>query len=83
MRRVARILLIVLASVGAVLWVGFYIYISALACAFGSVNSQNCRAKWPWELGGDDLIGMVVFPGGVFALMILGIWLLRPKPGAP
>ncbi len=79
MRRICRIALIALVILGTVGWAVFYLYINAMACAFGSVNAQNCRVKWPWELGGDDLALLVLFPGAVLALMLLGIWLLRPK----
>lgn len=80
MRRICRIVLIALVILGAAGWAVFYLYVNAMACAFGSANTQTCQAKWPWELGGDDLMGLAFYPGGVLALMLLGIWLLRPKP---
>ena len=79
MRRAFRILLIVLAAAFAALWVFGYLHISSLACAFDDVNSQTCRMKMPWDLRGDDLTILVLTPGAILAVLLLGIWLLRPK----
>ena len=80
----ARKLLIALGLLALVAWGAFYVYLNALACAFsGPSGSQNCRTKWPWQLHGEDLVLLVLVPGGIIALIFLFAWLAgpgRPRP---
>lgn len=63
-----------LAAAAVLFWLWFYLYIQGLACAFGSV-SGSCRTRWPWQLGGEDLVLLVVFPLAV-VLVLAGLgWL--------
>lgn len=63
-----------LAALAAIAGCVFYIYVSSLACAFGSLNGR-CRIKAPWELGSEDMQFMVLYPLSiVLALTFIG-WL--------
>jgi hypothetical protein len=48
-------------AVGLVCWVLFYSWIVSLACAYSSPNGQ-CGTTWPWQLGGEDLLFLIVIP---------------------
>ncbi len=76
--RAASIIFFVLAGIAAIGGVLFYGFVSAMACAFGSLNG-NCRSRMPWELQGEDLTFMVIIPGLIFiAFLTLG-FLTRPR----
>ncbi|MGX0976433.1 hypothetical protein ACSSVY_002149 [Roseovarius sp. MBR-51] len=46
-----------------------YVWISGLACAFGSL-SGTCSIPMPWSLRGEDLMILVLMPGAVVAALI-------------
>jgi len=79
--RILRIILIILGIAGLIAWGVFYVWVIGMACAFGSVNTTNCRFYMPWELQGDDLMFLVVMPGGLVAAIFVLAWLI--KPGKP
>ena len=64
---------IALAVLAALGWVAFYLYITGLACAFGSPGG-DCVLPMPWQLRGEDLQFLVLVPGGVVALLALMAW---------
>lgn len=63
----------VLAVAGLVAWLVFYLWVQGLACAF--VTSGNCRLRWPWELGGEDMRFLVLAPGAPVAALAAAAWL--------
>ncbi len=68
--RILSIVFWVLATLFAAFWAFGYVYVMGLACAFsGPGGSQNCRAKAPWELHGEDLILLVLTPGAIFVIL--------------
>ena len=71
----------ILGTIALVLWGIGYLWISGLACAFGSLNG-DCRTKPPWELQGEDLMLMVMIPG-LITVILFGLgWLAgvsKPK----
>jgi hypothetical protein len=76
--RVVSILLWV-ASIGFLLfWAFAYMYIHGLACAYGNPNSTTCRIDLPWQLGGEDLLFLIVYPGIVF-LILIGLAILAGR----
>jgi hypothetical protein len=81
--RVLSIGLWVMAGLALVAWVLFYIWAMGMACAF--VTGGNCRIRWPWELGGEDLRFLVLAPGSLFASLAAAAWSFgrgRPLAGA-
>ena len=48
-----------------------YVWLHAMACAFGAPNG-GCRVNWPWQLRGDDLLLLVILPGIVTMALFLG-----------
>lgn len=66
--RAIRAVCLGLAAVAACAWVGGYLYINALACAFGSTSP--CRVRMPWRLTGDDLSLLVLFPGATILILL-------------
>ena len=64
---------IALAVLAALAWGAFYLYITSLACAFGSPGG-DCALPIPWQLRGEDLQFLVLVPGGVVALLALIAW---------
>ncbi|QIE44683.1 methionine synthase [Pseudohalocynthiibacter aestuariivivens] len=80
MRRISRVILIIIAGVGAISWPIFYIWVMGMACAFGSPNTSSCRTRLPWELRGEDLDWLVLRPGALLLAVLLAIYLLRPRP---
>lgn len=69
-----RLIFFVAAFLALLAWVLGYLWISGLACAFGS-PSGNCSVPMPWTLHGEDLMILVLLPGalvaGLFALACL------------
>ncbi|MEM7438149.1 MAG: methionine synthase [Pseudomonadota bacterium] len=68
--RVISILFYFIGFFGLAAWAVGYVYISALACAFGNPNN-TCRAKMPWELGLEDFTGLVIIPAVLVGLTFL------------
>ena len=65
-------------------WIGFYLWVNSLACAFsGPMGSRNCGIKPPWELRGEDLVLLVLIPGGITALIFLLAWLTGRSRSGP
>lgn len=69
-----RIVFLGLGGLSLTGWIAFYVWINAMACTFGNPNG-GCRAKWPWELGGEDLMLLVVLPGCVTAILFALAWI--------
>lgn len=70
-----RAALFALGVVGLAAWVGGYLYIGGLACAFGGPNGA-CRIPLPWTLRGEDLTLLVLLPGAVVAVPFVLAWLM-------
>lgn len=66
----------VLGVLGIGVWALFYTFISAMACAYGSVNG-NCRTKAPWELGPEDLMILVLMPMTIIVVLFGLGWFCR------
>lgn len=74
-----RVVLGVLGCASLGLWAYGYLYVSGLACAFGSL-SGTCAVPTPWSLRGEDLMLMVVLPALVpLALFGLALWPRRSR----
>ena len=74
----------VLGCLAAAGWIAFYLYVNSLACAFsGPSGSQNCGVTPPWQLQGEDLVFLVLIPGGLVALLFLVARLTRHSPPTP
>lgn len=56
-------------------WLGFFTYVNALACAFGSPNG-NCRVRMPWDMNAEDFLFLVFLPLLPAAGFFLAAWLL-------
>ncbi len=68
-------LILMIVGVAALLgWIAFYIWASAMACAFGSPNSNTCDFTMPWEMHGEDLTIFVLIPGGIVVVIFLAAW---------
>jgi hypothetical protein len=64
------------------LWAFGYMYVTAMACAFGSPGG-NCSAPLPWQMHGEDLQFFVLIPGVIFlGLLVVTMLLWRSKPNA-
>lgn len=72
-----RRLFYILGSLALIAWAAGYIWISGLACAFS--QSQSCDIPAPWSLRGEDLIMMVLIPGGITGALLLIGWALGRK----
>lgn len=72
---VLRILTSALALLALGAWIYVYIWISAMACAFGSPNG-NCGLPMPWQLDGESLVYMVILPGVGTAFLFGLAWAL-------
>ena len=71
--RIVSIIFYFLSGLALLAWAFVYMYIHALACAFGSING-TCSTKWPWQLNGSDFLGLVLVPGLIVAgLLIIAI----------
>lgn len=72
-----RGILITLGCLAVVAWIYGYFWLSGMACAFsGPEGSKTCKVAWPWALRGEDLLLMVIVPGGVVFLLFLVAWIL-------
>lgn len=63
------------------LWALGYIYITAMACAYGSATGR-CSGQL-WNLRGDDLYYMILIPGAIFLVLLVVtilLWRLRSEP---
>ena len=71
-----------LGGLALVAWVVFYQWAFGMACAFsGAEGSRNCRFKAPWELRGEDLVALVLVPGGVVLLLFFLSWITGRRRG--
>lgn len=69
-------LIIAVVCVGAsALW---YLFVSGMACAFGSLNG-NCRTKMPWEMHGEDFVFIALPLCLSLGLLALAIFLYARK----
>lgn len=75
MRNVS-IIFYILSGIALLAWAYGYMYIQAMACAFGSL-SGSCSTKWPWQLTGSDIPGLVIVPG----LIVAGLFLIAILAG--
>lgn len=69
-----RVIFLAAALLTTLAWGIGYVWISGLACAFGS-PSGNCSIPLPWSLRGEDLTLLVLMPGGVVASLLALSWL--------
>ena len=53
-----------------------YLYAAGMACAY-STSGGECGIKWPWQLGREDIIVMILIPGSLVALLVWGGLALR------
>lgn len=73
MARVIRAIFLGLAALAGIVWIGGYVYVNALACAFGSAST--CRIRMPWRLTGEDLLLLVLIPAAITLILLLFAWL--------
>ncbi|WP_286905918.1 methionine synthase [Roseovarius sp.] len=60
------------------LWIVGYIWISSLACAFGSVNATSCGIPSIGSLGREDFLFLVAIPWSlILTLFFLGVVVSR------
>lgn len=64
-----RLIFLIAALLALLAWALGYIWISGLACAFGS-PSGGCSIPMPWALRGEDLMILVLMPGAVVAVLL-------------
>ena len=70
-----------LAAIGAVLWGLWYWLIHGLACGWATPGTP-CRMKMPWELGAEDFLYLVIYPGTpVVILLVAAIVIGRRRKG--
>jgi hypothetical protein len=67
--------LVALGCLGLVAWAAGYLYIAALACAFGG-QAGSCPIPLPWTLRGEDLMLLVLLPAAVVAVAFALAWWL-------
>lgn len=68
--RIVSIIFYILSGIALLAWVAGYLYIHAMACAFGNPNG-SCSTKWPWQLTSSDIPGLVIIPGLIVAGLLL------------
>lgn len=69
--RVLACLLFALALAIAGLAVFLYLLGQGAACSY-ALRSSSCRFKFPWELGSEDIIFVVILPWSLVALLVYG-----------
>jgi hypothetical protein len=69
-----RLIFLAAALLTTLAWGVGYVWISGLACAFGSPGG-NCSIPLPWSLSGEDLTLLVFMPGAVVASLLALAWL--------
>jgi hypothetical protein len=74
--RVLSYLLFLLAAIIAGFAGLIYLYAAGARCSY-ALRSSSCSMRWPWELGHEDVITMVLIPGGLIALLVWGGIALR------
>ncbi len=77
MARVIRAIFLGLAALTGIVWIGGYVYISALACAFGSAST--CRIRMPWRMTGEDLLLLVLIPAAIVLILLFVAWLAHRR----
>lgn len=73
MARAIRAIFLGLAALVGLVWIGGYLYINGLACAFG--NTSPCRMRMPWRLTGEDMVLLVIIPAAIVLLFLFLAWL--------
>jgi hypothetical protein len=73
-----RLIFLAAALLSTLAWGIGYVWISGLACAFGSPGG-NCSIPLPWSLRGEDLTLLVLMPGAVVAGLLALAWLSRRR----
>ncbi len=69
--RALSIIFWILSVLAALAGMVFYGYVQAMGCAFsGPAGSQNCTHKWPWEMGQEDFVFLVLLPSLAVLLLI-------------
>ena len=61
--------LLCIAAVG--LWIFWYLFMSSLACAFGSLNGP-CKMTMPWQMNSEDLMVFIGIPG-ILVLLVFAL----------
>ena len=69
--KILSIIFFILSAIVLGLWAFFYVYVMSLACAFGSVNSNNCSIKYPWTLNGEDFNFLITMPAIIFGFTLV------------
>jgi len=78
--RVLSIILWIAAACAVVAWALGYVWISAMACGFATTQARSCPLPLPWHLVGEDLLLMVLLPGGL-VLALMGLAILTGRAG--
>ncbi|WP_254700168.1 methionine synthase [Roseovarius sp. EC-SD190] len=68
--KMMRRIFLAAALLALVAWIAGYIWISGLACAFGSPNGR-CVFPMPWDMRGEDLMILVLFPAALVATLLV------------
>jgi len=77
MVRAIRTIFLGLAVLAGLVWIGGYVYINALACAFSSASS--CRIRMPWHMTGEDLLLLVIIPAAITLILLFFAWLAHRR----
>ncbi|MGI3185802.1 methionine synthase [Nioella aestuarii] len=77
MARAIRAIFLGLAALAGLVWIGGYVYINSLACAFRSGSS--CRITMPWRMTGEDLLLLVLIPASIVLILLFFAWLAHRR----
>lgn len=73
MARAIRAIFLGLAALASLVWIGGYLYINGLACAFGNISP--CRIRMPWRMTGEDMVLLVLIPAAIVLILLFLAWL--------
>ncbi|MEP3346419.1 MAG: hypothetical protein ABJN34_15310 [Litoreibacter sp.] len=82
LQRVMAIIMTVVTVCFGGLWALGYMYLTAMACAFGSATGR-CSSQAVWNLSGEDLQYMVLIPGVIFLVLLtvtVLLWRSKSEP---
>lgn len=73
MARAIRAIFLGLAALVSLAWIGGYLYINGLACAFANISP--CRIRMPWRMTGEDMLLLVIIPAAIVGIFLFLAWL--------